>query len=144
MTTESCESLLTKARSIVERCLQVKCQIDCETIKIYLLAPTYEGDLVKPEAIMQDFFLFLHEVAEICILTSWGYKITPDIIVKAYPNTYKAHLLALRVELDEAVKAGKVGHLERRCKDLKSYLRDLWLPKSLVNDVNSLIKQYCS
>jgi len=144
MATESCESLLTKARSIVERRLQIKCQIDCEAVRIYLSASTYESDLIKPEEIMQGFFLFLHEVAEICILTSWGYEVGPDIIVKAYSDTYKAHLLALCVELEEATKAGKTEHLKRRCMDLKSYLRDSWLPKSLVNDVNGLIKNYRS
>jgi len=50
--------------------------------------------------------LMLHEVAEICTLKSMGYRVDENTIVRAYPDTYREHLEALRVELREAFEEG--------------------------------------
>ncbi len=52
------------------------------------------------------------------------YKLNSEMIIKAYPDTYKAHLEALNVELAYARKQGRTDWINRRFIDLKSYLED--------------------
>jgi len=87
--------------------------------------------------------LMLHEVAEICALKFMGYSIDENTIVKAYPDTYRAHLEAMRIELREASEEGLNEWVRARCRDLQTYLEDPYLLKSLEGAVRNLIEEFC-
>jgi len=93
--------------------------------------------------VLSSDILMLHEVAEICILKSMGYSIDENTIIRAYSDTYRAHLEALRIELREAREEGLNGWVEVRCRDLQTYLEDPYLPKSLEEVVRGLIEDLC-
>ncbi len=58
-------------------------------------------------------FLLLHEVVEICFLKSMSYRVSPCIILKAYPGTYRARLKAMELGLMEtAERAGITGWVD--------------------------------
>jgi len=63
---------------------------------------------------------------------------------EAYPDSYKAHIEAMREELEKAKINGEVEWINRRCIDLKSYLDDPLLPKDMAPVIKSIIKEYCS
>ncbi len=122
----------------------VQCSISPEELLVYLRAPSYEDDTVKLDEIINNKLLLLHEIAEICFLKEMGYKITRNIVIEAYPDTYYAHLEALRIELAEAGKLGRHDWIARQCIDLVSYLDDPYLPSSLESTVYKLITRYCN
>jgi hypothetical protein len=121
----------------------IRCKVSLEELLTYLEAPSYEDDTIKLKEILGDELLLLHEVAEICFLKKMGYTITSNIIVEAYPQTYKAHLKALEIELETAKKLERYDWITRRCEDLKSYLEDPNLPSRLNALVFELISRYC-
>ena len=100
-------------------------------------------DVITINEIGNIFLLFLLEVAEICILVSWGYTINSSTIVNAYPDTYKAHLIALEIELEETLKDREWGHVRFRHINLESYLNDSLLPNEFKDKVKHLLKQHC-
>ncbi len=71
------------------------------------------------------------------------YKIPQNVLMRAYPYTYQAHLEALNIELSEAENRGKYEWINRRCKDLASYLIYPKLPSNLESLVHRLISRYC-
>ena len=121
----------------------LECSVSYGELLTYLNAPSYEDDRVTVDEVLANELLLLHEVAEICILKKWGYRITRSIIMEAYPDTYSAHLKALEIELEEARKRGMDTWVKRRCNDLTSYLEDPYLPPDLKSPVRNLISRYC-
>ena len=122
----------------------VQCNVSFEELLAYLEGPSYEDDTTQLNDILSDELLLLHEVAEICFLKRMGYIISKNTIMEAYPDTYRAHLEALDLELAEAKRLGKYDWIMRRCRDLASYLNDPYLPSSLEAFVCKLISLYCS
>ena len=98
----------------------VQCDVSPDELAAYLESPTYENNAVKPEEILNNELLLLHEVAEICFLKKMGHVISRNIIINAYPDTYYAHLKAIDVELAEAERQDKSDWIARRCEDLKT------------------------
>jgi len=121
----------------------IACSISVDEFSAYLRGPTYSGDRTPAEEVLSSDILMLHEIAEICMLKSMGYSIDENTIIRAYPDTYWAHLEALRVELREAREEGLNEWVKARCRDLRTYLEDPYLPKSLEGVVRSLIKEFC-
>jgi len=95
------------------------------------LGPTYEDEVISVEEIVNNDLLFLHEVIETCVLKSLGYSIDKDTVMRAYPDTYYAHLKAIEIELIEANNRDNRVHIEKRCMDLRTYLDDPYLSKNL-------------
>ena len=121
----------------------IECSVSLEELVAYFTGPTYVGDTIGLSDVLSNELLLLHEVAEICILKKMSYSITQDTILKAYPNTYYAHLVAMNIELSEAERRGKRDWVEKRCRDLESYLEDPYLPSNLEAFVHELISKYC-
>ena len=109
----------------------------------YLTAESYEKDRISLEQILKNDLYLLHEISEACIIKKLGYKLNRDIIMKAYPKTYEAHLKAMEIELEEALNRVFIQHLKQRYKDLHSYLEDPLLPNHLKPLVLKLINKYC-
>ena len=137
------EELVDRALHTLNNLYGIRCDVDARELLEYLSGPTYEEDTIGFERIARNELLFLHEVAEICILKSWGFEIGRDTVVKAYPRTYAAHLEAMEIELREALRRGAVEHLGSRCRDLETYLEDPYLPQELEDRVRELLSLYC-
>uniref|UniRef100_A0A7C4FCH4 Uncharacterized protein n=1 Tax=Thermofilum pendens TaxID=2269 RepID=A0A7C4FCH4_THEPE len=135
--------MLESALSVV-RSYGLGCSATCEELLAYLSGPTYTGDTVALEEVLGDELLFLHEVAEACILKSMGYELSESTATRAYPDTYKAHLEAMEVELREAARRELMNHVVARCRDLESYLEDPLLPEHLRPAVHALIGEFCA
>ncbi len=140
--TDTCRQTLPSVLGRARK-LGFDCNLTCEELVVYLQGPTYEDDKMNVDGVLGKDLFLLHEVVEVCVLKRMGYKIGEDTVIKAYSDTYKAHLTALRVELDEARRLGRVDHVERRCRDLNSYLEDHHLPGELTDEVTGLIREYC-
>ncbi|MET1159619.1 MAG: hypothetical protein ABWW65_01535 [Thermoprotei archaeon] len=123
---------------------EILCNVSLEELLTYLVNPTYEDDVIELDNILYNELLLLHEAAEICFLKRRGYTISRNTIMEVYPDTYYAHLEALNIELAEADKRGEHNWIEKRCRDLKSYLNDPYLPSSLEALVYRLINRYCN
>jgi len=121
----------------------IACNLSVEELTSYLEAPSYENDTLSVAEILGDELLLLHEVAEACILKAQGYAISRNAVISAYPDTYRAHLQAMEVELEEATRRGLSHHRDMRCRDLASYLEDPMLPEELRPKVYSLLEKYC-
>ena len=122
----------------------ILCDVSFEELLCYLNALSYEEDTVSLVEILNEELLLLHEVIEICLLKNLGYKINRSIILDAYPDTYRAHLEAMNIELAEAKRMGRIDWILRRCKDLEEYLSDPYLSHDLEPIVHALISRYCS
>ena len=122
----------------------ILCRISQKELLEYLEAPTYEKDLIQLSEILNEELLLLHEVAEACMLKNMGYRISKNIIEKAYPDTYKAHLEALNIELAEAERQSRLEWINKRCKDLSSYMSDPYLPSNLKDLTHKLTLRYCA
>lgn len=109
----------------------------------YITAPTYEEDKITPEEMPSNDLLLLHKVAEACELKDTGHEISEGIFMRAYPDTYRAHLAVMRVEMEEARRNGLVNHVGRRCVDLSTYLEDPHLPRDLRAEVEELMREFC-
>ena len=119
------------------------CEVSFGELLAYLSGPTYEDDLISLDQVLNEDLLLLHELAEICILKKMGHRINRNTVMNAYPDTYQAHLEAMRIELSEAERMGQLSWIEGRCRDLGRYLGDQHLPRNLEPLVHQLIKQYC-
>ena len=119
------------------------CEVSLGELLRYLAAPSYEDDRIAVEEVAGNELLLMHEVAEICMLKRLGYRVTENILLEAYPDTYWAHLEAITIELREARRQGRIGWIKRRCRDLTSYLDDPYLPKWLEKRVHSLLDEFC-
>ncbi|RLG46614.1 MAG: hypothetical protein DRO06_04160 [Thermoproteota archaeon] len=95
----------------------------------YVRGESYEEDAITAEEILRSGLLLLHEAVEISELKRMGFEIGPRTAVEAYPRTYEAHLSAMEVELEAALRVGDLGWVERRVGDLESYLEDEHLPR---------------
>ncbi len=138
--TEKLEKLLRE----ISRKYSIPCRVDADELLVYLNAESYEEDTTSIDEILGNELLLFHELVEICILKSMGYRITPFIFKEAYPDSYKAHIEAMREELEKAKINGEVEWINRRCIDLKSYLDDPLLPRDMTPVITSIIKEYCS
>ncbi len=123
---------------------KIKCRISDGELLEYLKAPTYEKDLIQLNEILNEELLLLHEVAEVCILKNMGYGISKNIFKEAYPDTYKAHLEALNIELAEAERQSRLDWIDKRCKDLFTYLSDPYLPSNFKDFIHKLTLRYCN
>jgi hypothetical protein len=121
----------------------LECSLTCGELLAYLSGPTYTGDRVTAEQVVSDDLLFLHEVAEACILKGMGYVVDESTATRAYPDTYRAHLKAMEVELLEAEKRGRLDHVAERCRDLESYVEDPLLPEDLRPVLAELAQRHC-
>jgi len=121
----------------------VTCYVSANELLAYLRGPTYTGDRTSIEAVLNNDLLLLHELAEVCALKSMGYGIDDETAVRAYPDTYRAHLEAMVVELRAASEGGLIEWVKTRCGDLRTYLGDPNLPQGLENFVEDLIKEFC-
>ncbi len=63
--------------------------------------------------------------------------------MKAYPDTYRAHLTVMRVEMEEARRKGLADHVRQRCADLHAYLEDPYLPRDLRGEVEAMMREFC-
>jgi len=120
------------------------CTVSREELLVYLQAPSYEDNSVDTDTVLSNELLLLHEVAEICLLKKMGHEITQSTIMEVYPDTYRAHLEALRIELNEAMRRGRHDWIRERCRDLESYLGDPNLPAGLERTVHELINEFCT
>ena len=138
--------LKDKLKGILEY-LRVRYGLDCDLsyseLISYLTAESYERDKVSVEQILKSDLYLIHEVSEACIIKRLGYKLNREVILRAYPKTYEAHLKAMEIELKEALDRGFIQHLRQRCKDLNSYLEDPLLPRNLKPLVFKLTNKYC-
>ncbi len=121
----------------------LSCSASVEELVEYLSGPSYEDDRIGLSEIASNPLLLLHEVAEMCVLKSMGYTIDRETVVRAYPDTYRAHLLAMEIELLEATRLGDRNYVARRCADLESYLSDPALPSNCVEIVKRLMDRFC-
>lgn len=138
----TCEERLKAALEVL-RGYGLECSLTCGELLAYLSGPTYTGDRVTAEQVMNSDLLFLHEVAEACILKGMGYVVDESAVTRAYPDTYRAHLKAMEVELLEAEKRGRLDHVAERCRDLESYVEDPLLPEDLRPALAELAQRYC-
>lgn len=138
------EDKLAKALNTLREAHGIQCSLTPEELLTYITAPTYEDDKITPAEILSSDLLLLHEVAEACELKGLGYRIDEDIFMKAYPDTYRAHLTAMRVEMEEARRKGLADHVKQRCADLATYLEDPHLPTGMRGDVEELLREFCS
>ncbi len=130
--------------SILREVYRIRCSLTPNELLTYITAPTYEEDKIAPKEILSNDLLLLHGVAEACELKGIGHEISEDIFIRAYPDTYRAHLAAMRVEMEEARRKGLINHVRRRCVDLSSYLEDPHLPRDLRAEVWELMREFCS
>jgi len=139
--------LRSKLAEILKRLAEkhgIQCNVSLEELLAYLSGPSYEDDRTSLNKILEEELLLLHEVVEICFLKNMSYKINEATIQYAYPDTYRAHLEAMSIELDEAKRIGRISWVEKRCRDLEEYLDDPHLPRNLEPLVHMLINSYCS
>ncbi len=143
MRPEEIEDKLAKALNILREAYGIRCSLTPEELLTYITAPTYEEDKITPEEILPNDLLLLHEVAEACELKGIGHEISEDISMRAYPDTCRAHLAVMRVEMEEARRNGLLDHVRRRCLDLSTYLEDPYLPEDLWAGVEELMREFC-
>jgi len=140
----SVEGSVLRALDTLRALYGLECDASVRELIEYLTGLRYEEDTTTLDDVFRSWLLTLHEVAEICILKSWGFDIGQDTVVKAYPHTYRAHLAAMEIELREALRIGAPKHLESRCRDLETYLSDPYLPRGLEKEVTKLINELCN
>jgi len=116
--------------------------VSLEEILTYVRGESYEEDAITADEILGSELLLLHELVEISELKRMGFRIGPRTAVEAYPRTYETHLSAVEVELEAALRLGKMGWVERRVRDLESYLEDEHLPPHLRGRVFSLAERF--
>lgn len=122
--------------------LGYQCNVSSKELIIYLSQRTYTKELIELDQILSNKYLLLHELVEITLLKNRGYNIVDNILVKAYPDTYEAHLEAIDIELQVAWRNHDIDWIKKRLRDLESYLRDPLLPKELEPKVKELIHKY--
>ena len=122
--------------------LGFECRVSSEEFSAYLEASTYEPEATHLEEVLGNRYLLIHELVEITLLKKKGYVIDKDVVRRAYPYTYEAHLEAMDVELRVALREGDKAWVERRVRDLRSYLEDPFLPSNLMGRVKRLIEKY--
>jgi len=95
-----------------------ECGVNARELATYILAPIYENEVLSIDDMLSNDYLVVHEIIEILALKSMGYSITSNIVIEAYPGTYKAHLKALRFELQLAIDCAsqELFDILRRCK----------------------------
>lgn len=120
----------------------IECKVDPREFITYISAETYEEEQSTLEDILNNKYLLVHELVEITLLKNMGYEIDKNVIRRAYPNTYKAHLEAIDVELKIAMEEESYSWINKRLRDLVSYLSDPHLPTFLVDKVKQLLQKY--
>ncbi len=124
--------------------LGFECKVSPKELLTYLEAPTYESEATPLEEVLENRYLLIHELVEVTLLKQRGYVIDRNVVRHAYPYTYEAHLEAMDVELSLALREGDMAWVERRVRDLRSYLEDPLLPSGLAGRVKLLIEKYTS
>ena len=76
--TKKLEKLLRE----ISRKYSIPCRVDADELLVYLNAESYEEDTTSIDEILGNELLLFHELVEICILKSMGYRITPFISKK--------------------------------------------------------------
>ena len=140
--------MLESDRRVIEKaCRELRemgypCSVNVEEFIVYLKSPTYTEDSYRVEDIIGNKYLLYHELLEISFLKKMGYSIDYNIIRRAYPDTYKAHLEAIDIELEIALRNRDYTWISHRLRDLESYLDDPFLPRILVDRVRGIIHKY--
>ena len=117
-------------------------QVSWDDLLIYLSAYTYKDDKYRIDDILGNDYLLLHEIYEISCLKREGLRIDRNVIIKNREAVYQCHLRAMDFEIGRACEEGKIEHVRRRIKDLKSYLIDPYLPENLRNEVKKIIEKH--
>ncbi|RLG51134.1 MAG: hypothetical protein DRN96_06025 [Thermoproteota archaeon] len=132
---------IKRARDLAEAIGCVLEEVAPEELLAYISGPTYEEDKISAEEILSSELLTLHELAEISELKRAGFKISQSTVIEAYPRAYEAHLKAMEVELRAAMAIGDTEWVQRRLRDLRSYLEDERLPDGLKPRVAEIISK---
>ncbi|ABL78738.1 hypothetical protein Tpen_1341 [Thermofilum pendens Hrk 5] len=118
------------------------CDVSPEEFAAYMEADTYTGDRAGLWGVVGNRYLLIHELAEISALKRMGYRVDRGVLRRAYPDSYRAHLEAMDVELRVAAEEGDLGWVEARLRDLAGYLSDPLLPEGLAEEVGRLLRKY--
>ncbi len=116
--------------------------VTAEEILRYLNAPTYEEDVYDTTSILENEYLVLHEILEVCCLKRKGIAINERTILDHREEVYTCHLEALEEEIAYAWKKGDRRWVAQRVNDLNSYLTDPYLPPGLRERVLGLIRRF--
>ena len=108
----------------------------------YLTGPTATGDETTLDEILGSRYLMLHEAVEILELKRRGIPIDDRTIMDHPVETYEAHLRATEVELSLAEGEDDRRWLERRLRDVESWLRDPNLPPHLRPYCEGLLRRF--
>ena len=108
----------------------------------YLTGPTTTGDETTLEEILGSRYLMLHEAVEILELKRRDIPIDERTIVDHPVETYEAHIRAAEVEFTLAEREGDRAWLERRLRDVESWLQDPQLPTHLRSSCERLLRRF--
>ncbi len=108
----------------------------------YLIGTTTTGDKTTFEEILGCRYLMLHEAVEILELKRRGIEINRWTIVNHTAETYEAHIRAAEVEFTLAEREGDRAWLERRLRDVESWLQDSQLPPHLRSSCERLLRRF--
>jgi len=124
------------------RSYNINCKVTSEEFLRYVTAPTLTGDTTKLEDILENDFLMIHEIIEICKFKELGISIDRNIFLRNPDLAYELHLEAMKIELDYARRKNDLEWIRKRVNDLESYLDDPNLPASLRKICLKIIKDY--
>ncbi len=116
--------------------------VSADEVLTYLKAPTYENDLFDISSILNNEYLVLHELLEVCCLKRKGIEINDRTILDTREDVYFCQLEAMEGEMEYALRMGDEAWVENRVRDLRSYLADPYLPEGLRKRVLELIKRF--
>ena len=108
----------------------------------YLTGPTTTGDGITIGEILGSRYLMVHEAVEVMDLKRMGLTVDRWTAVRYPSEVYEAHLRAAEVELLLAEGEGDERWLERRLRDVESWLQDPKLPKHLKERCEGLLRRF--
>jgi len=136
------ETGITEATRILEQLSYETEQISPKEFYDYMTGETPTGDVITLHDVLENEFLMVHEVVEMCELKKEGTPINRQTVMNLYPRTYEIHFTAMGYELTYALYKKDFRWIRRRLSLFKDWFDDPNLPKRLIPKYKAMLRKF--
>ncbi|HUT82786.1 MAG TPA: hypothetical protein VMZ29_16440 [Candidatus Bathyarchaeia archaeon] len=113
-----------------------------QELQAYFEGDAPSGDSITLDMVLQKKWLLVHEIIELSELKKQSFTINSNLLFTQPAEVFNAHLIATEWELALALKENDRQWIQKRLKDIQSWLADTSLNNELKARCKKLYQMY--
>ncbi|NHJ86952.1 MAG: hypothetical protein FK734_15930 [Asgard group archaeon] len=117
-------------------------KISASELIAYFEGDAPSGDTTTLNQVLDNKWLLIHELVEINELKQLGFEISSKLLFTESSKVFEAHLVAIDWELHFALNDSDINWISKRLDDVRNWLKDPDLSKTLHEKCQALLLKY--